>query len=315
MKAKNLIAVAALFSLTAHAQFKVDNIGHVGIGTPYPNPDNQLMVVKNQLICNPYGTSFQQMVFETLGTAAGNPRIWTTNGSISFYSQPYNNYMYLYAKGYYTVSDSSLKSNITKLSYGLKDVLELNPVQYSLKSTVELEEKKVTETASKEFGFLSQEVRRTFPATDITRYSEGHLLMDYDQLIPVLVKAIQEQQGMIEKLSEELKAVKSDRSITSPPTDANAQTSEPKNKLFQNEPNPFSAQTKIRFKLASENIQSAEIVVFNLLGELQKSYPIRNFSDEFIVVEGNDLKPGKYLYSLLVNNAEIETKSMILLGN
>lgn len=308
MKAKNLIAVAAFFSLTAHAQFKVDNIGHVGIGTPFPNPDNQLMVVKNQLICNPPGTTFQQMVFETLGTAAGNPRIWTTNGSISFYSQPYNNYMYLYAKGYYTVSDSSLKSDITKLSYGLKDVMKLNPVQYSLKSTVELEEKKVTETASKEFGFLSQEVRRTFPATDITRFSEGHLLMDYDQLIPVLVKAIQEQQAIIDKLSDELESVKSNRLTNSIPSDQ-------KNKLFQNEPNPFSAQTKIRFKLESENIRSAEIVVFNLLGELQRTYTIRNFSDESITVEGNDLKPGKYLYSLIVNNSEVETKTMILLGN
>jgi hypothetical protein len=309
MKGKNLIAVLTFFSFTAHAQFKVDNIGHVGIGTPYPNPDNQLMVVKNQLICNPAGTTFQQMVFETLGTAAGNPRIWTTNGSISFYSQPYNNYMYLYAKGYYTISDSTLKSDITKLNYGLKDVMKLNPVQYSLKSTVKLEEDKVTETASKEFGFLSQEVRKTFPSTDITRFSEGYLLMDYDQLIPVLVKAIQEQQGIIEKLSDELESVKSNRLTT------NSVPSDQKNKLFQNEPNPFSAQTKIRFKLASENVRSAEIVVFNLLGELQRTYPIRNFSDEFVIVEGNDLKPGKYLYSLIVNNTEVETKNMILLGN
>ncbi len=310
MKGKNLIAVLTFFSLTAHAQFKVDNIGHVGIGTAYPNPDNQLMVVKNQLIANPSGTGFQQMVFETLGTAAGNPRIWTSNGSISFYSQPYNNYMYLYAKGYYTVSDSSLKSDITKLNCGLKEVLKLNPVQYSLKGSVELEEDKITETASREFGFLSQEVRRTFPSSDITSYSEGHLLMNYDQLIPVLVKAIQEQQGIIDKLSDELESLKSDR-LTSNSTSSADQ----KNKLFQNEPNPFSSQTKIRFKLVSENVRSAEIIVFNLLGELQRTYTIRNFSDEFVIVEGNDLKPGKYLYSLIVNNSEVETKSMILLGN
>jgi hypothetical protein len=95
-------------------------------------------------------------------------------------------------------SDRRLKEGIEPISYGLQDVLDLEPVQYRMKTT-----------GNSQVGFIAQDVRELIP--ELISGTEGDvskgetLGMSYGNLTAVLVKAIQEQQEMIEALQSQNK--------------------------------------------------------------------------------------------------------------
>ena len=80
--------------------------------------------------------------------------------------------------------------------------------------------------------------------------------------------------------------------------------------LYQNTPNPFKEKTVIRFNLA-ENVKNAFIYIFDMQGTLQKQIAVTP-SMQSIIINGYELSPGMYIYSLIVNGKEIDTKRMIL---
>ena len=93
-------------------------------------------------------------------------------------------------------SDRRLKENIIKTPYGLEEVLKLNPVTYRFKSN-----------GLNQIGFIAQEVQPLLP--EVVTGTEGDiekgetLGITYSSLIPVLTKAIQEQQKIIEELKSD----------------------------------------------------------------------------------------------------------------
>jgi len=106
----------------------------------------------------------------------------------------------VYSYGYPGPSDRRKKENIETLNYGLKEVMQLNPVSFTWKKFPE---------KGKELGFIAQEVQLLIPelikeATD----AEKSLAMDYTKLAPVLVSAIQEQQKQIDELKKEIAELK-----------------------------------------------------------------------------------------------------------
>jgi hypothetical protein len=96
------------------------------------------------------------------------------------------------AQSYSTSSDARLKKDIKDGSYGLSDLLKLRPVTYRWKDSSDEAEHN---------GFIAQEVQKVFPASVSTGGGKtGTMLtVDYTSLIPVAVKAIQQQQAIIEK--------------------------------------------------------------------------------------------------------------------
>ena len=86
---------------------------------------------------------------------------------------------------------------------------------------------------------------------------------------------------------------------------------ENENALFQNTPNPFSQETQIEYTLA-DDAQNAMICIYNMNGEHLRCFPLNIESNGVITIEGNDLKAGMYLYSLLVDDQLIDTKRMVL---
>ncbi|MBI5539876.1 MAG: T9SS type A sorting domain-containing protein, partial [Bacteroidia bacterium] len=81
--------------------------------------------------------------------------------------------------------------------------------------------------------------------------------------------------------------------------------------LFQNYPNPFKQNTDIKFYLPEE-INKAELLIFNMNGIHIKTLPIITKGNSSITILGNELQPGMYFYSLIVDGKEIDTKRMIL---
>jgi hypothetical protein len=101
-------------------------------------------------------------------------------------------------------SDARLKRDIKPMTdYGLSTVMLLKPVTYFYKTD---------KTNHHEVGFIAQEVQKIVP--EVVSGTEGDinknetLGLSYGNLIPVLTKAIQEQQVIIQTQQSEIDALK-----------------------------------------------------------------------------------------------------------
>ncbi len=96
-------------------------------------------------------------------------------------------------------SDRRLKDDVQAISYGLDAVKALKPVSY-VRNDRDIE--------SRELGFIAQDVEGIVDeVVNIT--DDGYYGLDYQRLIPVLTKAIQEQQATIEALTARIAALES----------------------------------------------------------------------------------------------------------
>ncbi|MDX9798440.1 MAG: T9SS type A sorting domain-containing protein [Bacteroidales bacterium] len=184
--------------------------------------------------------------------------------------------------------------------------------------------------APKKNGFNADKLKIVFPEL-VETDKDGNNYIDYTGLIPVLVEAIKEQSKIITAQSLKLKEMgllsedistmnesstdsnfttKSSTSDTNTTTDtinsilANAF-------LYQNTPNPFNTTTEIKYFLP-EGSTNAYIYVFNLQGNLLLTYNLSDNGFGSVVINGSSLEAGMYVYSLVVNGQEAETKRMIL---
>ncbi len=103
---------------------------------------------------------------------------------------------------YNTTSDRRLKTNIRETAYGLTDLLDIQVADYVFKSTPQHEQT----------GFIAQQLYEQYPqavSKGGDNPNEDPWSVDYSKLTPLLVKAIQEQQEIIESQQIEIGAMKS----------------------------------------------------------------------------------------------------------
>ncbi|MEY3060350.1 MAG: hypothetical protein RL000_1702 [Bacteroidota bacterium] len=101
-------------------------------------------------------------------------------------------------------SDIRLKKEIKPLEKSLSQLLLLNPVNYLMKTSLAS-----TDYNIKENGFIAQELQKIFPDLVIEGEDKDKLLsINYIALIPVLTKAIQEQQSQIEEQQRQIDELK-----------------------------------------------------------------------------------------------------------
>jgi hypothetical protein len=101
------------------------------------------------------------------------------------------------------ISDQSLKENIRDLDTGLSEVMALKPRRFDWKEETQLEQKNVA-------GFIAQEVAQVLP--DLVydyQYNdtETKKSLKMGDILPTLVKAIQEQQVLIQTLTARVTAL------------------------------------------------------------------------------------------------------------
>jgi hypothetical protein len=112
-------------------------------------------------------------------------QVWAVNGTIQ-------------------TSDGNDKENITSLTSGLSKIMKLNPVTYHWKDTC-------IDMHKPHLGFIAQELKNIVPEAVVTHewnetpdgepeWKETDKLgVNYSELIPLLTKALQEQQKLIEQ--------------------------------------------------------------------------------------------------------------------
>lgn len=77
--------------------------------------------------------------------------------------------------------------------------------------------------------------------------------------------------------------------------------------LRENTPNPFSSETTIGYYLP-RSTEKANIYVFNMAGSLLLNKSIQGSGEGSIIINASELKPGLYMYSLVIGNKVISTK-------
>ena len=121
--------------------------------------------------------------------------------------------------GAINTSDARDKENVEDLGYGIKEVMKLRPVTFNWKQNPQW---------GRKIGFIAQEVkpilsevvqvgelRSKNPTKDeaaLNSTEETRLGLYYADIIPVTVKAIQEQQAVIERQSKEIESLKATNS-------------------------------------------------------------------------------------------------------
>lgn len=378
-----------LFAITANAQLKVNQNGHVSIGNTNPTSNTKL-IVKDSIgaslaggisstitgVNNSHNVAIKGYVdsnssysagsnFGVVGSLKVNPnhgRNYGVCGVIDFnssadlyggagvYAADYG-YVYSFppnlqgayaayfngttnlqgrtmAQEIYTPADNNLSEDVesvaTRDGEGMLDnLLKMNVREFNMKSSQPIEEPKSLDDMTDEvrqsyeyykkdqekilsrrhFGLSAQELKEIYPNL-VLEAQDGYLYVNYTELVPVLIRAIQELKG-------ELDDVKGyDGARRAPATTSVNTTSTSSNVLYQNTPNPFKEQTTIRFSLA-DDAQNASICIFDMTGKMLKTLPV-SLGETSVSIAGWELGEGMFLYTLIVNGKEIDTKRMII---
>src|SRR3989440_2417327 len=97
-------------------------------------------------------------------------------------------------------SDARLKTGITNLHYGLSEVMRLRPVTWTWKDRP---------GGKTGLGLIAQDVKPVLPELVEQGTDKDHMLsMNYIGLLPIVIKAIQEQQANVTGLSNEIAALR-----------------------------------------------------------------------------------------------------------
>jgi hypothetical protein len=188
-------------TIAAVPKLTVDSIGNVGIGTRFPKYRFQVDGVTGTF--NDNGIRIQNTTASTgwsfYASSSGDMIIGKTGNLGTFNG----------TTGVYTsLSDARLKTNIQSMESVLPKLKTLDAKRYEYKFN--------NPNHIKSIGFLAQDVQTVFPElVMVNTTGEGNpmvdnqLTMDYSSLSVIAIKAIQEQQAIIEELKKEIEILKS----------------------------------------------------------------------------------------------------------
>lgn len=221
------------------------------------------------------------------------------------------------APQYLTKSDARSKTDIEPLENMGSQLRDIVPVSYTLiqnggdsDGTAAGSPKKSAAQEQggvhQQYGFLAQDVREVYPEL-VYEDSEGMLSIDYTGFIPILVDAIQNLQSTVEAQAATIEALQNKDQEAAPGNGNGLVVAS----LSQNRPNPFRTSTVISCVLPDE-VSDAFLCVYDLNGnqKMRRDIPQRGSVD--ITIEGNTLTAGMYIYTLIADGKEIDSKRMIL---
>jgi len=288
--------------------------GHVSVGSLAPDAQWHLRIGTTT------NNGFLMGTAETLedfggSTFGSNSNIVPTSDNIRSLGSSTNRWNAVWAAdGTINTSDAKDKKNIRDLDYGLNKLMQLRPVKFNWKEGINTSDK---------VGLVAQELQKILPEVvrdyDIKineatgkqeKVPATRLGVIYTDLIPVLIKSIQELQIQITELKKE---VNDKASVASTTSDASkiAIKTESKTVLQQNAPNPFSSNTTIRYHVPA-SISTAQIRITDVAGNTVKTFSLSNEGSGSINVQANELSAGSYHYTLIVNGKKVDTKQMVI---
>jgi hypothetical protein len=323
---KTLISIIIVMIITniITAQMTINSAGLVGLRTT-PITGNSLTVNIDQKVYFYSPSRNNGIIINNSGDNYGGSICPYSNhtGNIGTSLNAFNS-IYSYT-GSITLSDKRQKENIRNITNALNIVSKLQGVKYDFKKEFSyndnlIKNSKIKEKLEKErknkVGFIAQDVYKVLPEVVVYDDSTDVYGIVYDRVVPILVEAIKEQQAQIDSLKKLITKPKSSlksQIITSENEISDISTTDISSvaSLDQNTPNPFNQSTQIEFYIP-ETLNNAELYIYDMNGTQLKSIPIYTKGKGNITVNGSELNAGMYLYTLIVDGKEVDTKRMIL---
>ena len=217
-------------------------------------------------------------------------------------------------------SDQRIKKDITKITNSLDLINKLNPVTYNFDTKSNAS---IALPSEKQYGFISQEVQKIFPEFTKTIIhpakldEEGNELspkkeilgLNYNGFIALLAKGIQEQQEIIESQQSQINELTEKISNVTGLNTIN--TVETGFQMSQNEPNPFTHETIVKYTLP-QTISNAFMAVYDLTGKQITTFPITEKGASSITITSEKLAAGIYIYSIVADGKVVDSKRMIV---
>lgn len=242
----------------------------------------------------------------------------------------------VYSSGNYVGSDARLKQNVKDVSKAMDIINQLQPKLYNFRDDGNY--KLMHLPKGNHYGLIAQDVEKILPnlVRDTkfeTAMAKPHGLpsdkegvqpqkvssetidfkaVNYTELIPIIIKGMQEQQAIIEKQQQQIDALQQMMQNTTNASNSSDIKSVASSSayLLQNAPNPFSQNTLVKCFVPS-TVKQAKLTVYNSAGQLLKSYTLTGGMNS-ININGGTLSAGQYAYTLIADGKKIDSKNMIL---
>jgi len=315
----------------SNTRFYIGDNGFVGIGTS--SPSQKLHIYNGSAYVDSYTPNWGKAIYAKIHNRyACSYNLWNTYYNKDVFYVCGDGYLWALKGGYFG-SDKRLKKDIKSINNPLEKILKLDGIKFNFKDpintrnnsdtvnindTVDINPEIMKEINNEKqrmrIGLIAQDVEKVVP--DVVRtMKDGTKAIAYTDLIPLLVEAMKEQQKEIEQLKFEINSLKGNKgnNKSSSLSGNNNQSGLTQDNpiLYQNMPNPFTNETKIKYYLPDDT-QKASLLIFNMQGTEIKNIKINQFENNFISIKGSELKAGMYFYTLTANGKEIDTKKMIL---
>jgi hypothetical protein len=123
----------------------------------------------------------------------------------------------MYATSFQTQSDEKFKTNISDIvaTDAVSNISKINPVKYNLKQIDVIQTSRDSTSVTKyynesdqlftkaKYGVIAQDLQKVFPDL-VYQDNEGNLSVEYQGLIPIMIKVIQTQQKKIDDFEEKI---------------------------------------------------------------------------------------------------------------
>ena len=265
--------------------------------------------------CNQLGTILNFRAPGSLQFGTG-----TIANSLSLTKNALTSLVDIKAPSFLTTSDARLKTNVESLNTSFGKLRDVNAVSYNFipSSNPTTDEAVISYSADDaapcednrtHFGFIAQEIQKIYPNL-VVEDEEGMLAIDYTGFIPLLVEAYKDLSSKVKEQEELIDALLGQKAPSYMPASVNG-VADAKASLKQNKPNPFNTTTTIECTVP-ESVASAFICVYDLQGKQVHRIDIRERGDVTNVIDASYFAPGMYIYALIADGVEIDSKRMII---
>ena len=163
--------------------------------------------------------------------------------------------------------------------------------------------------AKQHYGLSVNELEEVFPDL-VYENEDGTKSINYVEMVPILVQAINELGAKVEALESGDGSVKKIETRTATNIEEMGE-SVTMLALGQNKPNPFGTSTSIEVSIPAD-VQKAFIYVYDLTGKKLQQIDIPARGNQAVTVNASSLTDGMYLYSLIADGKVVETRRMIV---
>ena len=233
----------------------------------------------------------------------------------------------VFATGNYQSSDEKLKQNIRDFTSAMGIINKLHPKLYQFKK--EGNYRLMNLPQGDHYGLIAQEVEKVLPNlvkdtkfdTRLAKHEQTESsspadevdfkALNYTELIPILIKAMQEQDAKIESLTQLVNKLQGSQISSVSQSIAVNTASLSSASLDQNIPNPLTNSTSIRYSIPAGSSKALLIITDNN-GNTVKQVLLNSSSNGSVNIETSTLSSGTYSYTLIVDGKTIETKKMVI---